>query len=296
MRTGPNRAGPCCSPSAAGCRAARYRSAAHHRARDITAGGTEVRIGAMETHTRVATDALVRQAIPTLALPASQIADLQVRNHATIGGSLAYNDPVGDYPAACVGMGATVSTDRRRIPAEEFFTSAFSTALAESEVIVSLAFPKIPQLFRAAFVRLPDRAARRALVGVTVAETKAPGTDTDHSGGAVVDHMTSRSTIEERVRPRMPHRGRPLPRLGDLRRALRHRRSTPRWPSPRPPARPPSALGPADRRAELPRPLLRTVAIEMQSMLENRPLRISITRLRVYRVAPHSAGCINCSR
>ncbi|AGZ53536.1 FAD binding domain-containing protein [Mycobacterium kansasii] len=141
--------------------------------RDIIAGGAEVRIGAMATHTQVATDALVRQAIPSLALLASQIADPQVRNRATIGGSLAYNDPAGDYPAACVGLGATVITDRRRIPAEEFFTGAFSTALAESEVIVSLAFPKPPELLRAAYVRLPDRAARSALVGVTVAETQS---------------------------------------------------------------------------------------------------------------------------
>ncbi|EUA12091.1 FAD binding domain in molybdopterin dehydrogenase family protein [Mycobacterium kansasii 732] len=141
--------------------------------RKITAGGPEVRIGAMATHTRVATDPLVKQAVPSLALLASQIADPQVRNRATIGGSLAYNDPAGDYPAACIGLGATVITDRRRIPAEEFSTGAFSTALEDSEVIVSLAFPKPPQLMRAAYVRLPDRAARSALVGVTVAETES---------------------------------------------------------------------------------------------------------------------------
>lgn len=141
--------------------------------RDITADGAEVRIGAMATHAQIATDALVRQAIPSLALLASQIADPQVRNRATIGGSLAYNDPAGDYPAACVGLGATVITDRRRIPAEEFFTGAFSTALADSEVVVSLAFPKRPGLLRAAYVRLPDRAARSALVGVTVAQTES---------------------------------------------------------------------------------------------------------------------------
>lgn len=141
--------------------------------RDITVNGAEVCIGAMATHTQIATDTLVRQALPSLALLASQIADLQVRNRATIGGSLAYNDPAGDYPAACVGLGATVITDRRRIPAEEFFTGAFSTALADSEVIVSLLFPMSPTLLRSAYARLPDRAARSALIGVMVAETES---------------------------------------------------------------------------------------------------------------------------
>ncbi|VBA57333.1 FAD binding domain-containing protein [Mycobacterium attenuatum] len=141
--------------------------------RDITASDAEIRIGAMATHTRIATDPVVRQGIPSLARLAFDIADPQVRNRATIGGSVAYADPAGDYPAACLGLSATVITDRRRIPAAEYFTGAFCTALTDSEMVVALSFPTFPQLLRAAYVRLPNRTARSALVGVMVAEAES---------------------------------------------------------------------------------------------------------------------------
>ena len=84
----------------------------------IKSGSNKVVIGAMTTHAEVAASAEVRKAIPALAKLVEQIGDPQVRNRGTIGGSIANNDPAADYPAALVGLGATVTTDRRSIAAE----------------------------------------------------------------------------------------------------------------------------------------------------------------------------------
>jgi carbon-monoxide dehydrogenase medium subunit len=80
-----------------------------------------VTIGAMTTHATVAASAEVKNKIPALADLADGIGDPQVRNRGTIGGSIANNDPAADYPSACVGLGATIVTDQREIPADDFF-------------------------------------------------------------------------------------------------------------------------------------------------------------------------------
>jgi carbon-monoxide dehydrogenase small subunit len=73
----------------------------------IEVKGRSVIIGAMTPHAEVATSPLVQQAIPALAALAARIGDPAVRHRGTIGGSVANNDPNADYPAACLGLGAT---------------------------------------------------------------------------------------------------------------------------------------------------------------------------------------------
>lgn len=125
-------------------------------------------VGALATHAQVASSALVQQAIPALASLAEGIGDRQVRNRGTLGGSIANNDPAADYPAAVLGLGATVHTDKRKIAADEFFKGMYETALAEDEIIIAVSFP-IPS--RAAYAKFPQPASRFALVGVFVAQT-----------------------------------------------------------------------------------------------------------------------------
>ncbi len=132
----------------------------------VAAHGVE--IGAMTRHADVAQSLEVRRALPALASLAAGIGDPLVRNRGTIGGSVANNDPAADYPAAVLGLGATIVTDRRTIAGDEFFTGMFSTALAAGELITKLRFP-IPK--RAAYVKFPNPASRYAMVGVFVAET-----------------------------------------------------------------------------------------------------------------------------
>ena len=134
----------------------------------IKKDGDAVVIGALTTHAEVASSSVVRQAIPSLAALAESIGDRQVRNRGTIGGSLANNDPAADYPAAVVGLGATVHTNKRKIAADDFFKGMYETALADDEIITSVSFPA-PK--KAAYVKFPQPASRFALVGVFVAQT-----------------------------------------------------------------------------------------------------------------------------
>jgi carbon-monoxide dehydrogenase medium subunit len=110
----------------------------------------------------------VKAAIPALALMASTIGDIQVRNRGTIGGSLANNDPASDYPAAVLGLNATVVTDKRRIAADDFFQGLFTTALEQGELIVAVEFP-IPQ--KAGYAKMRNPASRYVMTGAFVAQT-----------------------------------------------------------------------------------------------------------------------------
>jgi carbon-monoxide dehydrogenase medium subunit len=129
---------------------------------------SSVTIGAMTTHFEVHSSPDVQKAIPALAALAGLIGDPMVRHRGTIGGSLANSDPSADYPAAVIGLGATIKTNSRKIAADDYFKDLFETALGDDELIVSVSFP-IPK--RAAYQKFPQPASRYAMVGVMVAET-----------------------------------------------------------------------------------------------------------------------------
>jgi carbon-monoxide dehydrogenase medium subunit len=129
--------------------------------------GDELVIGATTTHAEVAASEEVRSAIPTLAELANHIGDPAVRARGTIGGSIANADPAADYPAAVVGLAATVQTNTRSIAADDFFTGLFETALGEDELVTAVRFP-IPA--RAGYAKFPNPASRYAVVGVLVCE------------------------------------------------------------------------------------------------------------------------------
>ncbi len=135
--------------------------------RGIKEEGGAIVIGAMMTHAEVAGSAVVKSKIPALAALAESIGDPQVRNRGTIGGSIANNDPAADYPAAVVGLGATVRTNKREIAADDFFTGLFETALADGEIITAVAFP-VPD--KAGYAKFPNPASRYAIVGVMAAQ------------------------------------------------------------------------------------------------------------------------------
>ncbi len=135
--------------------------------RGITVAGGMVKIGAMTTHAEVAASAEVRKAIPALADLAGHIGDRQVRNRGTIGGSLANADPAACYPAAVLGLGATVHTDRRDIAADDFFKGLFETALQPGEMITAVSFP-VPE--KAGWQKFKQPASRFSIVGVFVSK------------------------------------------------------------------------------------------------------------------------------
>ncbi|MFV0298307.1 MAG: FAD binding domain-containing protein [Hyphomicrobiaceae bacterium] len=134
----------------------------------IRVDGKTIVIGAMTRHATVAASSDIKRLIPALAELAGGIGDPHVRNRGTMGGSLANNDPAADYPAAVLGLGATVVTDKRRIAADDYFQGLFTTALEDGEIITAVEFP-VPQ--RAGYVKFPHPASRYCMVGVMVSET-----------------------------------------------------------------------------------------------------------------------------
>src|SRR5918992_639849 len=100
----------------------------------VVVGSGTVTINAGTAHNDVADSRELKSTLPALAAVAGAIGDPHVRNRGTIGGSIANNDPAADYPAALLGLGATVITNARKIASGKFFTGMFSTALKRDEI------------------------------------------------------------------------------------------------------------------------------------------------------------------
>jgi len=133
----------------------------------IERDGDDIRIGALTTHAAVAASELVRSYCPALSDAAALIGDRQVRNRGTIGGSLAHADPGADYPTVVTALGATITAvgknGSREIPAGEFFTGIFTTALEPGELVTSV---RVPAVTGAAYVKHKHPASGYAVVGV----------------------------------------------------------------------------------------------------------------------------------
>ena len=158
----------------------------------ISVSAGKLTIGAGTTHAAVAASKDVQAAIPALAGLAGRIGDRQVRNRGTLGGSLANNDPAACYPAAVLGLGATVHTDRRTIAADQFFSGPYGTALAEDEVITAVSFP-IPE--KAGWQKFVQPASRFSLVGVFVSKGPAGVRVAVTGGGSGVFRASTLETL-----------------------------------------------------------------------------------------------------
>jgi carbon-monoxide dehydrogenase medium subunit len=134
--------------------------------REVRVDGKNLLVGALATHDEVSKS----KTIPGLASLAGAIGDAQVRNRGTLGGSISHADPAADYPAALIALGATIATDRRRIPADSFFTGLFQSALEPDEIITAVHFP-VPD--KCAYAKFGHRASKFAVVGVMVAKSSA---------------------------------------------------------------------------------------------------------------------------
>jgi len=134
--------------------------------RDIGEQDQSLSIGAMATHAAVAASDQVKRWAPGLALLAGGIADEQVRQMGTLGGSLAHNDPAACWPAGVLAAGATLVTDQRQIAAADYFQGLYTTALRPGELILGVRFPRLQGL---RYLKFEQPASRFALVGVAVA-------------------------------------------------------------------------------------------------------------------------------
>lgn len=135
--------------------------------RGVRREGNALIIGALTRHHEVANSAEVKSAIPALAYMAQHIGDQQVRNRGTLGGSVSNNDPAADYPAAVLGLGATIHTSKRKIAADDFFLGMFTTALEHDEILVAVEFP-IPE--KAGYAKMRNPASRYVMAGAFVSK------------------------------------------------------------------------------------------------------------------------------
>jgi carbon-monoxide dehydrogenase medium subunit len=167
--------------------------------RGLTVKGTSLIVGAMTPHAAVEESAEVRRAAPVLAALAAGVGDPQVRNRGTIGGSIANNDPAADYPAAALGLVATIITNCRSIVSDNFFVGMFETLLQPDELIIAVDFP-IPH--RAGYAKFRQPASRYALVAVLVASTPA-GVRVAVTGASscVFRHIAMEEALEENFSP-----------------------------------------------------------------------------------------------
>jgi carbon-monoxide dehydrogenase medium subunit len=137
--------------------------------------GDRLAIGALTPHAEVASSDVLRRMSPLMAEAADSIGDVQVRNRGTIGGSLAQAHPNADYPAAIVALDAEIVTLSRSgdrvIPAREFFTAMFTTALHEKEIITEIRVPKTTGA-GVAYKKFAHPASGYAVVGVAAVVTK----------------------------------------------------------------------------------------------------------------------------
>jgi aerobic carbon-monoxide dehydrogenase medium subunit len=132
-----------------------------------------LRLGALATHRAVELSPLVRLELPVLASTFARVANVRVRNAATVGGVLAEADYASDPPAVFLALDAEVEvvgpTGARTIPASEFFLGFYETALAADELVTGVRVP-IPAGTRAVYEKFVTRSSEdRPCVGVIAA-------------------------------------------------------------------------------------------------------------------------------
>ena len=137
----------------------------------IVEDGDHIVIGAMVTHAQMEYSDLLKKRCPLLSQTAASIADVQVRNRGTIGGSLAHADPAGDMPAAILALEAEIKAvgpnGERWIKAEDFFLGLLMSVLEPDEIVTAVKTPATVGE-KTAYLKAAPRSSGFAVVGVAV--------------------------------------------------------------------------------------------------------------------------------
>jgi carbon-monoxide dehydrogenase medium subunit len=132
-------------------------------------------IGALTTYAELMASPAADLGVMADVLPT--IADLQVRNVGTVGGSIAHADPASDMPAVLLALDATLVAfgpkGERTIAIADFFRGPFETALAADEILTEIRIPPLPAASGSAYASLEQRASGYALVGVAAVTGRA---------------------------------------------------------------------------------------------------------------------------
>ena len=130
------------------------------------------------------------------------MADVQVRNRGTIGGSLAHSDPAGDMPAVFLALNGKVVARTRRgtreIASARFFVDLLTTALRPTEIVTQIKFPVASGKSGSAYAKFENQASHYAIAGVAAQVTL--GADGTVSAARVaVTGVSSKSTRAKRT-------------------------------------------------------------------------------------------------
>jgi carbon-monoxide dehydrogenase medium subunit len=135
-------------------------------------------IGALTTY-RDVLDSPAAMRYGCLAEAVPDIGDVQVRNRGTVGGSIAHADPASDLPAVILALGATIvarsASGERTIPADEFFTGPFQTALRDDEILTEIRLPGASHTVGSAYRSLTQLASGYSIVGVAAVVARSGG-------------------------------------------------------------------------------------------------------------------------
>ncbi|MEV3965409.1 xanthine dehydrogenase family protein subunit M [Nocardia sp. NPDC050193] len=141
--------------------------------RGIETRGDTVWIGAGTTHAAVGRDAGIRHDVPLLHRATPLIGHFQIRNRGTIGGAIAHADAAGEYPAVALTLDARMHILSPRgqgtIPAAEYFTGMWSTAMESDELLTGITFPVWRGRTGFAIEEFARRAGDFAMAGAVVA-------------------------------------------------------------------------------------------------------------------------------
>jgi carbon-monoxide dehydrogenase medium subunit len=128
-------------------------------------------IGAMATHAQIEYSDFLKKSCPLLPQTATTIADVQVRNRGTIGGSIAHADPAGDWPAAVLVLDAEIKvvgpTGERWVKCHDFFLGLLMSVLKPDEIVTAIRVP-VTGNDKTAYLKAAPRSSGFAVVGVAV--------------------------------------------------------------------------------------------------------------------------------
>ncbi len=129
-----------------------------------------LRVGGMTRQRQIERSPLILEKASLIAETMPHIAHVAIRNRGTIGGSLAHADPAAELPAVMVALNAELEVSstkgRRSVPAGEFFTGLFSTAIQPGELLTDIRVPFMAERSGSAFLEISRRHGDFALVGV----------------------------------------------------------------------------------------------------------------------------------
>jgi aerobic carbon-monoxide dehydrogenase medium subunit len=148
--------------------------------------GDSVWIGAGTTEAEIGRSELIARRLPLLSRATPLIGHFQIRNRGTIGGSLAHADAAAEYPAVALALDATIEAlsprGQRTIPAAEFFTGIWTTALEPDELLTGVSFPSATGREGFAIEEFARRSGDFAVAGAAVAVGLDPGGRVSRSG------------------------------------------------------------------------------------------------------------------